>query len=152
MEEDNHMNKAFVREPDSNIDYCLRCGSAGQPVGIETVAFYLSKGTQKKVADPANFCPSPACDVVYFDTFERVILKSDLDKPVYPKDPDAPICACFGLTRHDIEQDVSEGVVTRVKAIIEKSKSPEARCSLMAANGQCCIPYVQKYYIQFKMV
>jgi NAD(P)H-nitrite reductase large subunit len=88
--------------------------------------------------------------VVYFDAFERVILKSDLDKPVYPKDPNAPICACFDLTRHDIEQDVSEGVVTRVKAILEKAKSPQARCTQLAANGQCCVPYVQKYYMQCK--
>jgi hypothetical protein len=144
------MNKAFVREPDGTIDYCPRCGSAGQPVGSETVEFYLSKEKQRRVADPANFCPSPRCDVVYFDAFERVILKSELHKPVYPKDPDAPICACFGLTRRDIEQDVSEGVVTRVKAIIEKAKSPEARCAQMAANGQCCVAYVQKYYMQCK--
>jgi hypothetical protein len=144
------MNKAFIREPDSNIDYCPGCGSAGQPVGIETVEFYLSKETKKRVADPANFCPAPSCDVVYFDAFERVILKSDLDKPVYPKDPEAPICACFGLTRRDIERDVSEGVVTRVKAILEKAKSPQARCTLMAANGQCCVPYVQKYYMHCK--
>jgi hypothetical protein len=142
------MNKAFVREPDSNIDYCPRCGSAGQAVGSETIALYLSKETPKRIADPANFCQTPGCDVVYFDAFERVILKSDLNKPVYPKDPDAPICACFGLTRRDIEQDVSEGVVTRVRAILEKAKSPEARCNLMAANGQCCVPYVQKYYMQ----
>jgi hypothetical protein len=144
------MNKAFIREPDSNIDYCPRCGSAGQPVGIETVEYYVSKETTKRVSDPANFCPSPRCDVVYFDAFERVILKSDLDKPVYPKDPEAPICACFGLTKHDIEQDVSEGVVTRVKSILEKAKSPEARCSLKAGNGQCCAAYVQKYYMQCK--
>ena len=62
----------------SNVDYCPRCGSAGQPVGFETVAFYLSKETQKKVADPLNFCPLPRCDVVYFDAFERVILKGEL--------------------------------------------------------------------------
>ena len=44
--------------------------------------------------------------MAYFDAFERAILSADLTKPVYPKDPDAPICACFGLTRRDIEQDV----------------------------------------------
>ena len=59
-----------------------------------------------------------------------------------------PSCACFGLTRHDIEQDISEGVVTRVKAILEKAKSSEARCAQMAANGQPCVAYVQKYYMQ----
>ena len=42
----------------------------------------------------------------------------------------------------------SEGVVTRVKAILEKAESPEARCSQMAANGQPCVAYVQKYYMQ----
>jgi len=95
-------------------DYCPRCGSPGQPVGRETIQAYLSAEKIKMVADPANFCPSPQCNVVYFD---------------------APICACFGLTRADIEQDVREGVVTRVRAIIERAKSPEARCSQMAANG-----------------
>jgi hypothetical protein len=142
------MNKAFVRETDSNIDYCPKCGSEGQAVGSETVAFHISKIMQKKVADPANFCPTPSCDVVCFDALERVILKNDLDKPVYPKDPDAPICACFGLTRNDIQMDISEGVVTRVRQILEKAKSPNARCNQVAANGQCCVPYVQKYYMQ----
>jgi len=142
------MNKAFVREPDQTADYCPRCGSKGEPVMTETLKAYLTEEQRERITDPANFCPSPQCGVVYFDAFERVILAADLRQPVYPKNPDAPICACFGLTRHDIEQDVSEGVVTRVKAILEKAKSPEARCSQMAANGQPCVAYVQKYYMQ----
>lgn len=142
------MNKAFVREPDQIADYCPRCGSKGQQVGWGTIRSHLPEGKTPTVTNPANFCPSPQCDVVYFDVFERVLLTGDLAKPVYPKNPDAPICACFGLTRRDIEQDISEGVVTRVKAILEKAKSPEARCSRMAANGQPCVAYVQKYYMQ----
>jgi hypothetical protein len=142
------MNKAFVREPDNVADYCPRCGAKGEPVGWETIRSYLPEGRAPTVADPASFCPSPRCDVAYFDTFERVMLVGELARPVYPKDPDAPICACFGLTRRDVERDVSEGVVTRVKAIIEKAKSPQARCSSMAANGQSCVAYVQKYYMQ----
>ncbi len=86
--------------------------------------------------------------MVYFDAFEQVLVTGDLNKPIYPKNIDAPICACFGLTRRDIEQDVSEGVVTRVKAILKKAESPEARCSQTAANGQPCVAYVQKYYMQ----
>jgi hypothetical protein len=100
------------------------------------------------LADPANFCPLPTCDVVYFDSFERVIATGELVRSVYPKDPDAPICACFGLTRRDIEQDIREGVTTRVKAILEKGTSLEARCAVTLANGQSCVPYVQKYYMQ----
>jgi hypothetical protein len=86
--------------------------------------------------------------VVYFDAFERVLLTTDLSRPVYPKDPTAPIWACFGLTRQDIEQDDREGGVTRVKAALEKARSAEARCRQKAANGQSCVGYVQKYYMQ----
>jgi len=142
------MNKAFVREPDHTVEYCPRCGSKGEQVGRETVQAHLPEGEKPKVADPANFCPSPNCDVVYFDAFERVILTGDLKGPVYPKNIDAPICACYGLTRQDIEADVREGSVARVKAIIEKANSPEACCSQKAANGRSCVAYVQKYYMQ----
>jgi hypothetical protein len=146
--EPDSMNKAFVREPDRICDYCPRCGSPGQPVSSETLQTYLSIEQRRSVSDPANFCPSPRCEVAYFDAFERIVLAVDLDRPIYPKNPDAPICACFGLTRQDIEDDVREGVVTRVRAILEKSKSPEARCAHSAANGQSCVAYVQKYYMQ----
>jgi hypothetical protein len=88
--------------------------------------------------------------VAYFDGLERFVLVKDLEKPVYPKDPNAPLCACFGLTRNDVELDVAEGGVARVRAVIEKSKSPDARCSHLAANGQSCAAYVQKYYLQCK--
>jgi hypothetical protein len=142
------MNKAFVREPDQTADYCPRCGTTGEPVGSKTLATYLTDEQRDGLAEPANFCPSPQCPVAYFDGLERFVLAVDLRQPAYPKDPDAPICACFGLTRADIEQDVQECVVTRTKAIVEKAKSREARCQAMAANGQPCVAYVQKYYMQ----
>jgi len=142
------MNKAFVREPDRTADYCPRCGSKGEPVGTETLRHHLPGTLVQRVADPANFCPSPRCEVVYFDTFERIVLTSDLPRAVYPKDPNAPLCACFGLTHEDVEQDVREGVVTRVRAVIEKARSPEARCVQLAGNGRSCVAYVQKYYMQ----
>ncbi|MFC1597557.1 hypothetical protein ACFL5Q_06430 [Planctomycetota bacterium] len=142
------MNKAFVREPDNTADYCPRCGSKGEPVGGETLRSFLTDEHRQAVTESANFCPSPRCEVVYFDSFERAVLAADVRCPVYPKDPAAPICGCFGLTREDIERDVQEGVTTRVKAILEKAKSSAARCRHMAANGKPCIGYVQKYYMQ----
>jgi hypothetical protein len=144
------MNKAFVREPDRTADYCPRCGSKGESVGSNTLAAYLAEEQRGRMAEPANFCPSPQCPVAYFDGLERVVLAADLQRPVYPKDPAAPICACFGLTRADIEQDVREGVVTRTKSVLEKAKSPDARCSETAANGRPCVAYVQKHYMQCK--
>ena len=142
------MNKAFVREPDQTADYCPRCGTQGEPVGNKTLTTYLTEEQRGRLAKPANFCPSPQCPVAYFDSFERLILAVDLQHPAYPKDPTAPICACFGMTRTEIEQDVREGVVTRTKAALERAKSPQARCAEMAANGQSCVAHVQKYYMQ----
>ena len=142
------MNKAFVREPDSTADYCPHCGSKGEPVGAETLQAFLTGDQRENMAKSANFCPSPKCDVVYFDNFERTILADEIQRPVYPKDPSAPVCGCFGLTQDDIEQDVREGVTTRVREVIEKAKSATARCRQLAANGKPCTAYVQKYYMQ----
>jgi hypothetical protein len=104
--------------------------------------FYLTDEQRSILAEPANFCPSPHCAVAYFDGLERFVLATALSRPVYPKDPSAPVCACFGLTRQDIEQDVDEGVVTRTRAAVEKAKSPTARCAHMAGNGRPCRPEV----------
>lgn len=142
------MNKAFVREPERTAEYCPRCGSQGEQVGAEVLGFYLTDEQRRTLAEPANFCPSPQCAVAYFDGFERFVLATALSRPVYPKDATAPVCACFGLTCRDIEQDVAEAVVTRTKAAVEKAKSPDARCAHMAANGRSCVAYVQKYYME----
>ena len=107
------MNKAFVREPDCAGTYCPRCGSQGEQVGAEVLKLYLADDQGITLTPPAHFCPSPKCAVAYFDSFERFILVNALSRPAYPKDPTAPLCACFGVTRQDIEQDVDEGVVTR---------------------------------------
>ena len=142
------MNKAFVREPEHTADYCPRCGSKGDVVGGQALKSYLTEEQRRGLASPVNFCPSPKCGVAYFDGLERVVVAAELARPVYPKDPTAPICACFGLTRQDVQQDVAEGVVTRTKAILEKAKSAQARCAQMAANGEPCVAYVQKYYME----
>ena len=142
------MNKAFVRESDSTVDYCPRCGSKGDPVGPQTLTNYLSDQQRRTIAVSASFCPAANCPVAYFDTFKRVVLAAELARPVYPKDPRAPVCACFGLTLEEIERDATEGVVARVRQIVEKSKAAEARCTDLAANGRPCTGYVQKCYLE----
>jgi len=144
------MNKAFLRESDSTDEYCPRCGSLGQPVKLATVLAHLPPGADPSLAVTANFCPHPPCEVAYFDVFERIVLVSALIRPVYPKDPDAPICACFGFTCAEIEQDLAEGVVTRTKALLERAKASETHCETLAANGRSCVPDIQRYYMQRK--
>jgi hypothetical protein len=142
------MNKAFVREADSTEANCPRCQSVGVAVGPITLESQLDEATVKQIAEHAFFCPSATCDVAYFDEFERVVLCGSLRKPAYPKDPTAPLCACFGLTCDDVECDLDEGTPTRVRALLAKARSPEARCRSMSASGQSCVAEVQRYYMR----
>lgn len=144
------MNKAFVREPDATEERCPRCGAIGQEVSRGIIEAYVVPAARDQVVVPANFCPTPVCEVAYFDVFERVILTDALVKPVYPKDPNAPMCACFGLTSQDIELDLAEGGNARTKACVLKAKTAEARCHELAANGRSCVMEVQRYFMQHK--
>jgi hypothetical protein len=114
----------------------------------ETLESHVTPEQLGRISQPANFCPSPRCDVGYFDGFERVVLATELKEAVYPKDPSAPLCACFAFTRDEVEQDIEEGAATRTRALLEKAKSRGSNCVRRAANGRSCVAYVQKYYMQ----
>ncbi len=104
------MNKAFVREPDdTGAAHCPKCGSLGSEVTRATMAEHLTGDGAAQLAESAFFCPFPRCEVVYFDRFDRTATTAALKHPVWPKDPSAPLCGCFGLTAEDIEADLREG-------------------------------------------
>ena len=144
------MNKAFVREPDSDDVNCPRCGAKGPAVDRMTVEALVKPEVLDRLAPSANYCPTPTCEVVYFDAFERVVTAEELIKPVYPKDPDAPICPCFSATTEVIEQDLAEGSVLRTRKLVEQSKSAAARCKTMSVTGHSCAAEVQRYYMRRK--
>lgn len=142
------MNKAFVREQDTDIRHCPRCGSLGQAVGASTLKHWLPEDAREELGDRALFCPLASCPVAYFDQFERMVAVERLLRAAWPKSMEAPLCACFGLTADDVDADIDEGGVARVRSIVERSRTGEARCQTLAANGQCCVAEVQRYYIR----
>jgi hypothetical protein len=143
------MNKAFVREPEENgARYCPSCGSIGVPVSDETAAAHLTQAAHQALGEPVYYCPFPKCGVAYFDLFDRTALVETLIDAAFPKDPTAPLCRCFGLMPADVAEDVREGTVTRTRAIVERSKTPEAHCHIAAPDGRCCVPEVQRYYFR----
>ena len=144
------MNKAFIREPDQVDSRCPRCDAMGHPVGPLTLAARLAADVRRVLAERAYFCPDCQCDVVYYDDFGGVVKRASVPGLIPIKDADAPLCACFGLTRDDIERDVEEGVVTRTRAAVLRAQSDEARCTTLAPNGRTCIPEVQGYYLKCK--
>lgn len=144
------MNKAFVREPDGDDAICPRCGARGPAVNRPTIEVMVQAAVFDRLAPSASFCPTPTCEVVYFDAFERVVTTDELLRPVYPKDPDAPICPCFNATTDDIERDIAEGTVKRTRQMVEQAKSSAARCATMSVTGHSCAAEVQRYYMRRK--
>ncbi len=144
------MNKAFVKEPDEPGNRCPECGTIGTAVYQVTLRAHLPTDLEEQFRGSAFFCSQPTCGVAYFDSLERTIAVSSLSAAVYPKDPDAPICPCFGFTCEEIEADVDEGVVTRVKAHISRANSDEANCETKAADGRSCVTAVQRYFMQLR--
>ena len=142
------MNKAFVKESEDPGDRCPACGGFGNASQQVTLAAHIPEEARARLADTAYFCPQPTCEVAYFDQFEQIVTVDQLAKPLYPKDPDAPICPCFGLTCDDIDADLDDGVVTRVKTHLQQAQSDQAHCATTTGDGRSCVPAVQKYYMQ----
>ncbi len=143
------MNKAFVKEAEDYGDRCPACGTGGRTVYHATLAAHLPDALQTQFADSAFFCPHPTCPVAYFDRFERTIAADSLLRPVYPKDPAAPICPCFGLTADDIETAARSGDVVRIREHLQRAGSDEAHCGTAAADGQSCLAAVQRHFMRF---
>ena len=145
------MNKAFVREPDDDgRAYCPRCGSLGVPVESGPLDTHIRPESRSKMRDAAWFCNYPRCDVAYFNQFDAVVTIDELNGPIYPKDPNAPICACFGFTYEDVLADVDDGTPTRIRELLAKSKSSDARCHTLAPDGRSCMGAVQELYMKLR--
>jgi hypothetical protein len=114
----------------------------------ETLDHHVQRQSRLRMGDSAWYCDFARCDVAYFDLFESVVPVNELHSAVYPKDGGAPICACFGFTLEDIEADVGEGAPTRIRELLAKSKSSDAHCHTVAADGRCCMREVQRLYMR----
>lgn len=141
------MNKAFVREPDADGDaYCPRCGSLGEPVTAITLQALVRPEAASRIGGAGWYCGYADCSVAYFNSLEAVATVEELVRPVYPKSPEAPICACFGFTLADVEADAEEPEPRRIRELYAKSRTEAARCQVLAGNGKCCLKEVQRLY------
>ena len=146
------MNKAFVRESESDgRAYCPRCRTLGIAVSAGPLNTHIRTGSRPKMHDAAWFCSFPRCEVAYFNEFEAVVTIEELKAPIYPKELDAPLCACFGFNYDDVAADVHDGEPTRIRQLLAKSKSAEANCPALAVDGRCCMGTVQELYMKLRL-
>ncbi len=143
------MNKAFVREPDeTGALHCPACGSLGVAVERVTWEVHVADVAATSLADSAFFCPFAKCVVVYFDMFDRRVTTDQLRHGVYPKDPQAPVCGCYGMTLAEVAADARAGDVERVRALVLKARSAQAECQTKSASGQSCVAEVQRCFMR----
>jgi len=111
---------------------------------------HLLPESRTKLGATAWFCNDPPCEVAYFDQLGGLARVDELISPVYPKSEQAPICPCFHFTVEEIELDVDADVPQRIRDLLLKSQSPEARCGALAADGRCCLTNVRRLYLRLR--
>jgi len=141
------VNKAFCREPDSaEPPRCPRCSVVGVQVTSDTLAAHA--GSADSLAEPTYFCGTDTCEVAYFDLLERSIPTSLARGLFWPKDPEAPLCACHGLSPDDVDAAIESGDLTKVRAVVTSATAPDARCGTLAADGRPCAARVQRLFVR----
>lgn len=145
------MNKAFVKEDDDKEPRCPQpegCGGPGVAVPAETVTAQVRDPGADTLSGDVLFCVDPQCSVGYFDPWGATIPARTLASLCWPKDPTAPVCPCFGLTREDVVEDATRRDPTRLRELIKKSEGPDAACATLTPDGRCCIPEARRLYMR----
>lgn len=135
-----------MKESDAAEPRCPGCAGPGEEVGRPTLEAQLDVDTLKGVSGPAWFCPDPACPAAYFGNWGAAVPAVRLAVRAYPKDPDGPLCACFGMSAAEVVADALAGRKDRVRALLERARGPEARCAERRPDGRCCAPIVSRLF------
>lgn len=124
---------------------CPACAAPGRPVPRKTPANLLADPSG--LGDgPFSFCPTPHCEIVYFDLAGLESYGSkDLVVPVgikRTKDP-IPLCYCFGFTRAMMRDELERTGRTSIpRRIRDGIAAGECACSVKNPQGSCCLGQV----------
>jgi hypothetical protein len=140
------MSRAFVRDPDPAEPRCPACGGLGEPVGPPTLDAQVPADARAGLGNAAFYCASATCRTAYFTPWGARMDVDRLPALVHPKDPEGTICPCFGRTAAEVVADARDGRKERVKALMELSKGPQARCLERRPDGQPCLPHVLRLF------
>jgi hypothetical protein len=121
---------------------CPRCGQPGRSVERITLKALLKADALARLSpDPYRFCPTPACEVVYFGP-DSVFIGGDVSVPVFQKDPagERTVCYCFDVTESDLRRELVDGerptASERITALV---KADRCACEVRNPQGSCCL-------------
>jgi hypothetical protein len=134
----------------SNIHICPYCNNAGKKIKIITLKSLLVPEalTHLQAETSYAFCPTPDCEVVYFNPNGQIFTKTNLKVPVFQKElqRDTPICYCFGWTKQKIQEDLQHKQNTRaIEEITVHINANRCGCEVNNPQGSCCLGNVQTY-------
>lgn len=125
------------------VTHCPASGTAGALVELQTVKALLTTSALQRLEPGAyRFCPSSACDVVYFDDHGHTFSTADLRVEVWQKQPegDRLLCYCFGENESDIRAEIAQDgesrAAARVRAHIQTGR---CACEVRNPRGTCCL-------------
>jgi len=115
-------------------------------VDAPTLEAQLPAEARAPLGTAAFYCVNPSCRTAYFNAWGAAVADDRLARPAWPKDPDGPICPCFGVRVEEVQADAREGKKERVRDLVERSKGPEARCRERCPDGRPCVPRVLRLF------
>jgi len=123
---------------------CPVNGARSKQVDILTVKSLVRRLPLGMLNTQYYFCDASDCDVVYFalEVEAPMFRREDLVVRVGAKeraDP-IPVCYCFGFTRKDIEDEITEtGRSTVVDRITTEVNAGNCACEVKNPSGKCCL-------------
>jgi len=126
---------------------CRICGSEGWKVLPITLGNHLKEEYWGLIDSDFHFCPSPECDVVYFNNVSGVYFrKSELRRRVGIKEKDEPkpVCYCNRVTERDLLAALREsGSFEKALEITGAGKG--GWCIITNPSGRCCEWHLRNY-------
>jgi hypothetical protein len=122
---------------------CPFCDERGAAVQLQTVKALLTETALRRI-QPTHyrFCPTPACDTVYFGDAGDRFDTHDLRVPVWQKQPVGArlVCYCFGETETGIRSELlARGRSDVVDRIREHIAAQRCACDVRNPRGACCL-------------
>ncbi len=128
---------------------CPMSGARSKRVDMLTVKSLVRELPLEMPNTQYYFCEAQNCDVVYFalDSQAPIFRRADLLVRVGVKETADPIpfCYCFGFTRGNIHEEISEtGRSTIAERITAEVKAGNCACEVKNPSGKCCLGSVTR--------